>query len=142
VATQLLPRAALLTRLLARQLRGELTRTEAGVLATLEEGPRRITDLAELEGLAQPTMTLLVKRLEERGYVARRRDGDDGRVVMVAQTLAGRDVLEAFRALAAAILRDYLAELPDSDLQALAAATDALEPLIGALQRPSANLTS
>jgi DNA-binding MarR family transcriptional regulator len=71
VASQLVPRAALLTRLLARQLRGELSRPEIGVLNTLQSGPRRITDLAELEGVAQPTMTQLVKRLERQGLVAR-----------------------------------------------------------------------
>jgi DNA-binding MarR family transcriptional regulator len=135
VAIELLPRAALLTRLLARQLRGEVTRTEAGVLVTLEDGPRRVTELAELEGLAQPTMTLVVKRLEERGYVSRRRRRDDGRVVMVARTAAGLDALDRFRELAASAMREYLVELSDTDLDALVAANDALEPLIGLLQR-------
>jgi DNA-binding MarR family transcriptional regulator len=80
-------------------------------------------------------MTLLVKRLEERGYVSRRRRGDDGRVVMVARTVAGRDALDAFRALAATVVRGYLEELPNAELRALVAANDALEPLIGLLQR-------
>jgi DNA-binding MarR family transcriptional regulator len=142
VSSELPPRAALLTRLLARQLRGELTRTEAGLLATLDEGPRRITELAELEGLAQPTTTLLVKRLEELGYVSRRRGSDDGRVVMVWLTPAGRSALEAFRALAGALLREYLAELSDGELDALVGAIAALEPLIGVLQRSSDTLTS
>ena len=75
VSGQLLARAALLTRLLARQLGGELSRTEAGILITLEGGPRRVTELAELEGLAQPTMTLLVKQLENRGLARRERRG-------------------------------------------------------------------
>src|ERR1700730_1493162 len=81
VSSELLPRAALLTRLLARQLGREFPRTEVGLLNTLSSGPRRITELAELEGLAQPTMTLLVKRLEQRGLVDRQRQADDGRVV-------------------------------------------------------------
>ena len=56
------------------------------MLRTLTDAPRRITDLAELEGLAQPTMTLLVQRLEQRGWVERKRDSDDGRVVLVSLT--------------------------------------------------------
>jgi len=36
----------LLTRLLVRQLGGELSRTEIGLLKTLGGGPRRITELA------------------------------------------------------------------------------------------------
>ncbi|HJY67071.1 MAG TPA: hypothetical protein VJ254_10120, partial [Streptosporangiaceae bacterium] len=59
VSSELLPRAALLTRLLVRQLGGELSRTEIGLLKTLGGGSRRITELAELEGLAQPTVTIL-----------------------------------------------------------------------------------
>ena len=89
VSTQLLARAAALTRLLAKQVDSELSQTEAKVLSTLRDGPRRITDLAELEGLAQPTTTLLVKRLEELGLVRRERQADDGRVVLVSLEPAG-----------------------------------------------------
>ena len=43
VSNELLPRAALLTRLLVRQLGGELSRTEIGLLKTLGGVSRRIT---------------------------------------------------------------------------------------------------
>src|SRR3954464_13984242 len=89
VAGHLLGHAAVLTRLLIRQVRPDVSRTEAGVLRTLTEAPRRITELAELEGLAQPTMTLLVQRLEQRGWIRRERHPDDGRVVLVSLTDAG-----------------------------------------------------
>src|SRR3954462_15124648 len=98
VGGQLLPHAALLTRLLIKQVRIEVSRTEGGVLNTLSDAPRRITELAELEGLAQPTMTLLVQKLEQRGWVKRERGADDGRVVLVSLTEAGRTTLEGFRA--------------------------------------------
>ena len=73
---------ALLTRLLVRQVGGDLSRTEMSLLRTLSDGPRRITELAELEGLAQPTMTILIKQLEQEGLVTRTRQADDGRVVL------------------------------------------------------------
>jgi DNA-binding MarR family transcriptional regulator len=78
VAKQLLPGAALLTRLLVRQLGSELSRTEVGLLSTLSGGAHRITALAELEGLAQPTMTSMVKQLERRGLVRRERQAETG----------------------------------------------------------------
>src|SRR5919205_2505561 len=84
----------LLGRLFWRRGQRDITRTEAGLLNSLSDGPRRITELAELEGLAQPTVTLLVGRLEERGWVSRRRDPDDGRAVLVTGTDAGREALE------------------------------------------------
>src|SRR5258708_38576016 len=67
VASELLPRAAVLVRLLVEQLVGELSRTEVGLLNTLSGGPRRITELAQLERLAQPTMTLPVQAPQQRG---------------------------------------------------------------------------
>src|SRR3954447_2098398 len=72
VSSQLLPRVALLTRLLTSRLGCELSRTELGLLNTLSSGPRRITDLAELERLAQPTLTQLVQRLGQQGLVSPR----------------------------------------------------------------------
>jgi DNA-binding MarR family transcriptional regulator len=135
VSSQLLPGAALLTRLLVRQLGGELSRTEVGLLSTLGGGAQRITALAELEGLAQPTMTSMVKQLERRGLVRRERQADDGRVVLVTLTEAGNVALEDYRMRARTVLGDYLAEIPDEQIQALAAATDALARLIALLQQ-------
>src|SRR3981081_2158857 len=90
IAEHLPSRAAVLVRLLVKQVRTrEISRTEMEVLSILKERPRRITELTELEGIAQPTMTLLVKRLEEKGWVQREGLPDDGRVVMITLTEAG-----------------------------------------------------
>ena len=65
VAEHLLSRAGVLVRLLVKQVRNRsFVRTEMEVLSILAEGQRRVTELSELEGVAQPTMTALVKRLE------------------------------------------------------------------------------
>jgi DNA-binding MarR family transcriptional regulator len=139
VSTQLLARAAVLTRLLAKQVDSELSRNDATVLNTLSDGPRRITELAELEGLAQPTTTVLVKRLEELGLVRRERQADDGRVVLVFLEAAGAAALEDFRAQFKALLRADLAMTTDGQIEALAAATETLESLINFLQQPRRN---
>jgi DNA-binding MarR family transcriptional regulator len=135
VSSELLPRAALLCRQLAGSLCGELSRTEVGLLNTLRDGPRRITELAELERLAQPTMTLLVKRLEQQGLVTRERDADDGRVVLVSLSEAGTAALEDFRTRASAALGTHLAALPDEQVEALATATQTLAELVTHLQQ-------
>ena len=118
------------------QLGGELSRTEVGLLNTLSGGPRRITELAELEGLAQPTMTSLVKQLEQQGLVRRDRQADDGRVVLVHLTDSGAAALEDYRARVRELLGRHLAEIPDEQVEALAAATDALAQLVVLLQQP------
>ena len=135
VSSELLPRAALLTRLLVRQLGGELSRTEIGLLKTLGGGSRRITELAEFEGLAQPTITILVKQLEEKGLVTRTRPSGDGRVVLVNLTENGNVALEDYRGRLRAVLGGHLAEITDEQVEALATATKTLAQLVDVLQQ-------
>ena len=137
VSSQLLPGVALLTRLLVRHLGGTWTRTEVSLLNTLSYGPRRISELAEFERLAQPTMTQLVKRLEQSGLLTRERQADDGRVVLVSLTDAGRAAVEDFRAQASAALGTCLTEMPDAQVEALAVATETLARLVTHLQERS-----
>jgi DNA-binding MarR family transcriptional regulator len=135
VAEHLLSRAALLVRLLVKQVRSrEISRTEMEVLSTLTEGPRKITELTELAGIAQPTMTLLVKRLQEKGWVRREGLPEDGRVVMVSLTRAGSTAQEKFRAQFLAALRVDLQELSDQQLEELSAATETLSSFVDDLQ--------
>jgi DNA-binding MarR family transcriptional regulator len=134
ISRELLPRAALLTRLLVRQLGGELSRTELGLLKTLDDGSRRITELAELQGLAQPTITILIKRLEERGLVTRTRQSGDARVVLVSLTESGNAALEGYRGKLRAVLGAHLTEISDEQVEALATATETLSQLVDVLQ--------
>jgi DNA-binding MarR family transcriptional regulator len=136
VATTLLGRANRLTRLLMRSGAHEVSRTEAGVLATLTDGSRRITELAATEALAQPTVTQLVDKLEGRKLVARGRSGDDGRVVLVEITELGRAQLEDLRAEIRANMREALVDLPDTDLTELSHAAETLGALLEKLQPP------
>jgi DNA-binding MarR family transcriptional regulator len=136
VAGNLLARSALLVRLLVKQVRNsQITRTEGEVLGILSGGPRRITELAELEGVAQPTMTLLIKRLEESGWVEREGLAEDGRVVLINITEPGRVMLEAFRARFIAAMRIDLEQLPDDQLAALSSATVTLGSFVDVLQQ-------
>ncbi|MCW3006778.1 MAG: putative transcriptional regulator [Solirubrobacterales bacterium] len=134
VAVTLLPRASRLTRLLLRAGDRALSRTEAGLLSTLLDGPRRITELAETEALAQPTVTQLVDRLQGRGLVARERSATDGRVVLVSLSAEGREQLQVARAQYRALLRDTVQELSDEELNQLAAASETLGRLVETLQ--------
>jgi DNA-binding MarR family transcriptional regulator len=135
VSSELLPGAALLTRLLVRELGGDLSRTEIGLLRTLAAGPRRITELAELEGLAQPTITIVIKQLEEKGLVTRTRQSGDGRVVLVDLTGSGSAALADYRGRLRAVVGAYLAEISDEQVEALATATETLAQLIDLLQQ-------
>jgi DNA-binding MarR family transcriptional regulator len=134
VAQTLPERSARMTRRLVQQIPLPLSRTELSLLTTLEDGPRRVTAIAETERLAQPTVTLLVKGLEARGLLSRERDPADGRAVLVKLTEAGRETLGAARAELRQALRVHLSALSHDQVLALASASDALVPLIEALE--------
>jgi DNA-binding MarR family transcriptional regulator len=134
IVRDLVPHASQLTRLVFRHVRGEISRTEGGMLRTLSAGPRRITELAELEGLAQPTTTILIKRLEENDWVSRERDPEDGRVVLVSLTPAGAAALNRYREQYRATMRDRLAAMSDDQIAALDEAIDALDALMATFQ--------
>ncbi|MFG1615742.1 MarR family winged helix-turn-helix transcriptional regulator [Nonomuraea wenchangensis] len=108
----------------------DLSMTALSTLANLERlGPRRLTELAAIEGVTQPAMTQLVSRLEREAMAERLPDPDDGRVVLVAVTQHGRAELARRRAVQAKRLAELLAELPEADRAAIAAALPALERL-------------
>jgi DNA-binding MarR family transcriptional regulator len=87
----------LLTDLLWRmssEMPSDLSRTGASILRRLQEsGPQRVTALALSEMVAQPTMSVIVKRLEQRGLVKRSSDPNDARARLVAITPAGVESL-------------------------------------------------
>jgi DNA-binding MarR family transcriptional regulator len=110
-----------------RRMNRDISLTSAAVLSTVERtGPRRITDLAAIEGVAQPSMTALVSNLERAGLVERRRDAEDQRVVLVALTPAGAGYLRARRRAGADAFARLIGKLPAAEAQALLAATSAL----------------
>jgi len=106
-----------------------VNRTSLSVLTTLRDGPRRITDLAASEFISQPGMTMLVSRLEDEGWVVRRPDERDGRVVNVAITKKGLSTLERAIAARTEALRRRIAPLGRKERQALADAIEALTRL-------------
>jgi DNA-binding MarR family transcriptional regulator len=110
---------------------GDLSLPAAAVLArVVAEGPQRLTDLAASERISQPGTTQLVTRLERDGLVQRAPSADDRRVVLVAATDAGRELVRRRRAQRADALRDLLDRLDPDDRQAVRDALPALARLV------------
>jgi DNA-binding MarR family transcriptional regulator len=115
---------------ISRQTQRELSRSAASVLGTLrDEGPTRITELANVEAVTQPTMTTLVTRLERDGLATRSPDPDDARAVRVEITEEGRRRLAGMRAARAAVLDAALEALEPEERAAIEAALPVLEKL-------------
>ena len=130
IAEALPQRATNLGRLFLGRSSLKLSRTEIGVLRATRERPQRITDLAAAEGVTQPAITALVNRLAERGWVSRRPDPDDGRVVLVTATPYGESVLGQVRAEYRAFFHEEMASLDDEEVAILARAIEILDKLV------------
>ncbi|NIR46434.1 MAG: MarR family transcriptional regulator [Gemmatimonadetes bacterium] len=98
-------------------------------------GPITIGDLAAAEGVRPPTVSRLVKGLEEDGLVARRRDPDDRRVQWIRATIRGRRALEKGQDRRVARLAAELARLPREEQRLLADASRVLQRLTGSAER-------
>jgi DNA-binding MarR family transcriptional regulator len=133
-SSEIADRLRLSTTRLARQLRREaetgLSPSQLSALATVERhGPLTLGALAEREGVAPPTTTRVVRKLEEDGLLARRPDPNDRRVAEVVVTTKARALLSASRRRRTEWLTDRLDRLDVSERARLAAALDVLDAL-------------
>jgi DNA-binding MarR family transcriptional regulator len=116
----------LLATLLRRAPR-DISLTSLATLSTLDRtGTKRITELAAIEGVTQPSMTTLIAGLEKQGLVERAGDPNDKRVSLVSLTPAGRVYLTHRRQAGEDAFAALVSELPENEAAALAAAIPAL----------------
>lgn len=137
LGAELLSVIARLNRWATRQADISTPPAQGRLLAQIDElGSARIGDLARADHCSQPTMTQQVQRLEERGWVERAVDPDDGRAVLISTTAEGDRLLEQLRHARAQVLAPYLDGLSDDDRSRLADAVDALAALLAATAPP------
>jgi DNA-binding MarR family transcriptional regulator len=122
-----------------RQTQQQISFSAAATLSTLDSyGPCRLTELAGREGISQPSMTAMVSRLERQGLVERRHDPSDGRIVLVAITRVGQDMVRRRRAGRVAFLASLVGALDPAEQCALASAAAALRHMADPAAVPAA----
>lgn len=107
--------------------RARIADREAGVgpaqlsaLSVLYFSPElALTALAEIEDVSQPTMTRIVRSLEEAGAVTRTVSTADRRVQLVSISAEGRRIFEVARARRLAIIEGVLARMDPGTVAAL-----------------------
>jgi DNA-binding MarR family transcriptional regulator len=131
LAARLRMASARMARFLRQQDQGELPQGLTSALATiLKCGPMTLGDVAARERIAPPSVTKAVEQLVARGFVTRRADANDRRVVLVEATADGRRFLEANRARRNEWLAHQLAQLDPSEVERLGALLEVLEHLV------------
>jgi len=135
LAIELVVGSSRLIRLAARDNRSSVPRALARALAVIRDlGEPRISDIAAVDRISQPTATNLVQKLEERGWVERTADPADARAVRIRMTELGAKAQAEFRQAAADALAPRLARLPDDALADLQRGTQALAALLERIQ--------
>jgi DNA-binding MarR family transcriptional regulator len=99
------------------------------LLALHDAGPQRVTDLARLDHLKQPTMSAVLIRMERLGWVRRLEDKNDLRAVIIRLTPGGERMASQLIAARTAVLQSSLDTLSGTDRAAVAAALPALRKL-------------
>ncbi|WP_036221418.1 MarR family winged helix-turn-helix transcriptional regulator [Mesoaciditoga lauensis] len=73
----------------------DLTASQFDILQYLYfEGPHRMTQLSEKMGVTKSTMTGLIVRLENAGYIVRERSEKDKRVIVVKIAKSGEEIIK------------------------------------------------
>jgi len=90
-------------------------------------GPLSLAELAAAEQVRPPTMSRLVEALVGLSLITREADPANRRMVSIAATQAGRDLLEAGRGRRVRLLTARLKRLADSEQRALFRAVELIE---------------
>ncbi|MFB0834735.1 MarR family winged helix-turn-helix transcriptional regulator [Arthrobacter halodurans] len=97
------------------------------VLVGLSSGPRTLGQLAAREGVQAPSMTRIVKALEDKGLATRAGHPDDARLVLLSISDAGAATLDRARRERTAWLSRRVDELPAADRAVLERAAELLQ---------------
>lgn len=112
-----------------------LTPTRVSVLLHVErDGPIRLADLSDSEGINPTMLSRVIADLSESGLVKRSCDPGDRRAAWVEATAAGRRLAARMRKERTDALRVALARLSAADQSQLDQAVPALEALAEALR--------
>lgn len=90
-------------------------------------GPKTLGELAAAEQVRPPTITRIVRGLEEAGLVQREADPKDGRVVRVHASPKGRRVLQRARKRRITELAERLSNLDSSQIAIVREAAELVE---------------
>ena len=93
-----------------------LTPAQAAILGSLESlGETAVGELAAMWRVKAPVVTPMMCGLEERGYVKRRPDPEDGRRSIMVVTEGGREVLREVREIQGRALERVTAGLTEEE---------------------------
>lgn len=107
------------------------------MLVLWESSPQTVGSLGEALYLDSGTLTPLLKRLEQAGYITRTRDAQDERRVLIELTPQGRTLRKHAAQVPQTLLAGY-----EGDLSGLLSLRDSVRQLVAGLNRHNAILSN
>jgi len=130
LADQLRPRLLRLSQAMRRDTqRLPVSIAQGAVLSLLHRGPQSVGDLARAEGVRPPSMTQIVNRMEELGWVSR--SGAAVRGSQVEITALGRTISAQVNRERIALLAERVDGLSAEERDVLRAALPVLDRMFG-----------
>jgi DNA-binding MarR family transcriptional regulator len=108
----------------------DLGLSQMKVLGVLANDECVMSDLARRFNVSGPTITHVVDALVERGYVERRRDGEDRRCIYLTLTEMGQEAWRLMSRRYTAALKEFLRPLSDEQLETVVLAGKYLGELL------------
>lgn len=101
-----------------------VTVTEAHMIESISErsGSSTVSDIAGDLGIAMPTATVAVKKLEKKGFVTKAPFTDDGRRLLISLTEKGERIDRAHRVFHRRMVRNISTEFSDAEKEVLLSA--------------------
>lgn len=97
----------------------KLSRPKLRLMVKLERGPVSISELAERLHISSPAVSQMVDKLSSDGYVKRESQAEDQRIVTVALTDLGREVLQESLSEFSVRVNQLLSPLTDAESHSL-----------------------
>ncbi len=120
-----------LVRMLRRAHLAPFGSSAMSALATVtSQGPIRLGELAEREGVTPATLSRVVTVLERAAFVQRRTDPHDRRAAFLVATAEGHATIDELRAVRGQALVSRMARLSAQERADLSAGLDVLERLL------------
>jgi DNA-binding MarR family transcriptional regulator len=133
-ARELLHAVMVVMRTLASEMRRSadfpMAPAQFGMLMKIASGPCTVSDVARHQAVSLPTISKSLDVLVRRGWVERRVDHTDRRLMLVGLTPAGRRVMSDVRERAADYIAGKLAMLSPAERANLVSATALLAGVI------------
>ncbi|MCF5724663.1 MarR family winged helix-turn-helix transcriptional regulator [Pseudomonas syringae] len=107
-----------------------ITNTQGAVLSLLQVASMTVSELAAAEGIRTPTMSQIITRMEESGWIERPEGAGKGKVIRL--TTSGKKLCNEVRDRRNQILKERFKALNDEDINNLKATLKLLDKLMGA----------